>query len=214
MTWSAEEARAAVDLARRAVAAHLGPNAPADPAAPFRGAPLPPVFDERLGVFVTLKRASDHALRGCIGYPRPHEPLRSAIPRVAVASAVEDPRFPPVAAPELSRLLVEISVLTAPVLVPGRTASERRASIVVGRDGLIIEGRGGSGLLLPQVPVEQGWSVDEFLAGICEKAGLFPDAWIDLTTRLYRFEAVVFGETAPAGAVAFVPLSPTSGPAP
>lgn len=210
MGWPASEASAAVGLARRAIDSHLTDRAPADPSAPFRTEPLPAVFEERRGVFVTLKRAESRALRGCIGYPLPQEPLRVAIPRVAVAAAVEDPRFPPVTRGELGRLVIELSVLTLPTLIAARAPQDRLAEVIVGRDGLIVEGRGGSGLLLPQVPVEEAWDSREFLAGTCEKAGLPLDAWLDVRTRIYRFQAEVFGESAPGGPVAVVPLTPVS----
>ena len=48
------------------------------------------------------------------------------------------------------------------------------------------------GVLLPQVPTEQGWDKARYLEGISEKAGLPPDAWKD--AKLMRFQAIVFGE--------------------
>ncbi|HEC34941.1 MAG TPA: AMMECR1 domain-containing protein, partial [Anaerolineae bacterium] len=49
------------------------------------------------------------------------------------------------------------------------------------------------GLLLPQVPVEQGWDREEFLENLCLKAGLLPDCWRE-EAALYAFTAVVFSE--------------------
>jgi uncharacterized protein len=205
--FGSAERETAVRLARAALEAHLGPAPPSDPAAPFERAPLSPVFEERRGVFVTLTRAGTGALRGCIGHPLPVEPLRRAIPHLAVAAGVEDPRFPPVRRPELGGLAVEISVLTVPTPIVARDGPGRRAEVVVGRDGLIVEARGTSGLLLPQVAPEQGWDSAGLLSGVCEKAGLPADAWLDLRTRLYRFEAEVFGELHPGGPVRPVPLT-------
>jgi len=51
-----------------------------------------------------------------------------------------------------------------------------------------------SGLLLPQVPVEEGWDREEFLRGVCRKAGLPEDAWKDKDAKLFAFTANVFGE--------------------
>ena len=66
--------------------------------------------------------------------------------------------------------------------------------VEVGRDGLMmIRGR-RSGLLLPQVPVEQGWDRNEFLINTCLKAGLPADAWKDADTEILHFSAQVFGE--------------------
>ena len=52
--------------------------------------PLPPVFGEKRGVFVTIKRHG--LLRGCIGLPYPIKPLGEAI-RAAASAALEDPGF-------------------------------------------------------------------------------------------------------------------------
>ena len=64
----------------------------------------------------------------------------------------------------------------------------------VGRDGLIIENGYHRGLLLPQVPVEQNWNLNEFLEGLCYKAGLNNDAWKYEDTKIYSFQAQIFEE--------------------
>lgn len=191
--------RAALELPRRAIERALGPAPDADPADPFRRAVLPPVFDEPRGVFVTLKRVPSDALRGCIGYPLPVLPLRAGLPRAAVAAATEDPRFVPVRASELPRLAIEVSVLTVPVPVRAARASDLVAAVKVGRDGLLVERDGASGLLLPQVAVEEGWSAEELLDGTCAKAGLPAGAWRDPRVTVRRFEAEVVREPSPGG---------------
>jgi uncharacterized protein len=195
---SLDDGRAAVRWARASLATSLHlPGPPARLAEP----PDAPVFREPRGVFVTLKRHPSGELRGCIGYPLPYLPLGEAIAHSAVAAATEDPRFPPVPARELERLTIEVSVLTVPVPLSANTAEAMVAEVKVGRDGLIVEARGTSGLLLPQVGLEQGWSSEELLDGTCEKAGLPAGAWRDPKVRVRRFEAEVFAETAPGGAV-------------
>jgi hypothetical protein len=203
------EGMLAVRLARGAIAHALG-GGPGEGILPA----LPPVFAEPRGAFVTLRRHPSGALRGCIGYPLPVLPLEEAIVRAAVAAAVEDPRFRPIRAAELSAIAVEVSVLSVPVPLPSGSPEAARAAIRVGRDGLILDARGTSGLLLPQVAVEQGWSVDEFLDGVSEKAGLPPGAWRLPSARLRRFEAQVFAEVAPGGEVRPEPTEVTPGGAP
>jgi uncharacterized protein len=194
---SVEDRTEALRIARRAVERAVGPRGDEDPAEPFTTAPTSREFDERRGVFVTLKRYPDEELRGCIGYPLPVLPLREALPRAAAAAATQDPRFPPVRTGDLPRLLIEVSVLTEPVLLPSGRKDELLAAIEVGRDGLIVEGFGTSGLLLPQVAPEQGWNAEEFLDGTCEKAGLAPGAWRRPGVKVRRFSAEVFHERAP-----------------
>jgi len=94
---------------------------------------------------------------------------------------------------------VEVTVLTPPELITATTPEEIKGSIVIGRDGLIIEKGYYRGLLLPQVPVEWGWDVDEYLVNLCYKAGLPPDAWKQ--ARIYRFQGEIFSETEPYGEV-------------
>ena len=125
-----------------------------------------PVFAEKRGVFVTLHR--DGELRGCIGYPLPLKPLGEAVAEMAIAAATEDPRFPAVTADELGELDIEISVLTVPQKVAGPD------QVQVGRDGIIISKGFQRGLLLPQVPVEQGWDLEQYISYGCRKAGLAP----------------------------------------
>ncbi|MGP8078329.1 MAG: TIGR00296 family protein [Thermoplasmata archaeon] len=202
------EGIAAVRLARRSLVAALG-GGPA-------GAPpeaLPPVFDEPRGAFVTLRRHPGGALRGCIGYPLPRFPLGTAISRAARAAAVDDPRFPPMRPAEAGSVTVEVSVLTVPELLVFATPAAALAAVRVGRDGLIVEGLGTSGLLLPQVAPEQGWNAQELLDGTCEKAGLPAGSWRSASVRVFRFEAEVFGERTPAGEVvrSNEPVSPADG---
>jgi len=207
-----EAARAAVRIARQAITEHLGPAPPTDPASPFRGEPLPRLFDERRGVFVTLLRHPAGSLRGCIGFPLPVHPLRVGVPRAAVSAAVDDPRFPPLNSVDLEGTRIDVSVLTPPVPVP-ENGPARRLAIVVGRDGLVVDRDGASGILLPQVAVEQGWNSEEFLDAVCEKAGLPSGAWLAAGTDLYRFSAEIARETVPGGAVESDPTSPAVGSA-
>lgn len=138
------------------------------------------------GAFVTLKK-NGH-LRGCIGTMRPIRPLAETVSIMARSAALEDPRFMAVTSGELDELEYEISVLT-----PLQILEDWR-DVRVGTDGLVISGPGGrSGVLLPQVPVEQGWDRDEFLEGVCLKAGLSSNAYLGAVT-LYRFQAQVFGD--------------------
>jgi uncharacterized protein len=159
----------------------------------FRGGPAPRLASDRAetfgqprGLFVTLK--SEGELRGCIGTLSPEGDLTRVIAEYALRAAFEDPRFPPLDEQELPACRIEISVLTAPE--PIGDAPE----IAVGRDGLIVEGRGRRGLLLPQVATEWGFDAAQFLHETCRKAGLPPDAWREPDVRVWRFQAEVFAE--------------------
>jgi uncharacterized protein (TIGR00296 family) len=121
--------------------------------------------------------------------------------RAAIASATEDPRFPPVSLEEMSSIIVEVSALTPPEEIKFTDPKELPNMIRIGEDGLIIEAGVYSGLLLPQVPVEYGWSPEEYLMHLCIKAGLAPTYWLTGRMRLHRFSAQVFEEESPRGKV-------------
>ena len=159
--------------------------------------------DYKAGVFVTLNyltRSKEEHLRGCIGFPLPEKKLHQSVIEAAIAAAIDDPRFPPVDKQELDSIVFEVSVLTPPEEVRCKPADYKK-EIVIGRDGLVLRWRYGSGLLLPQVPVELKWNIDDYLANICYKAGAPPDAWLDPASKLYSFQAIVFKEAEPKGRV-------------
>ena len=145
-------------------------------------------IDRSGGAFVTLRVAE--TLRGCIGHVEADRPLVDIVRRVAAAAASEDPRFPPLRPPELSDVVIEISVLGPLETCRGPTHIE------VGRHGLVVDDGEHRGLLLPQVAVEWGWDGHTFLSQTCVKAGLKPDAWQG-GLQIFTFEAEVFSESPP-----------------
>lgn len=173
-------------------------------------------YNEKAGVFVTLNtiKKNSEELRGCIGFPMPDRILYDAVINAAIASATSDPRFEPVSKEELDNITLEISVLTQPELITVKDPRQYKEKIKVGRDGLIVHWRYGSGLLLPQVPVEYGWDEERFLCETCVKAGAMPDCWFFEDTKVYRFEAIVFKEIEPRGRVVKVPLDVRKDPNP
>jgi len=156
-------------------------------------------FSFNSGVFVTLNNPD--GLRGCIGFPMPEKKLSHAIIEGAIAAATEDPRFPSVKTNELNDIVFEVTVLTPPVVVNVSDPMEYLEKIKVGRDGLIIRHSFSSGLLLPQVPVEYGWNVEEFLQHTCEKAGLARDTGKNESVKIEKFEGIIFKEETPNGTI-------------
>ncbi len=183
-----DEGKAAVRLARDALISYIEKKAIVEP----KG--LPPVFNEKRGVFVTIHEEGE--LRGCIGYPQPILPLGRAIVDSAINACSRDPRFPCVRPSELKRVEVEVTILTKPEAydIP---KSQLPDVVRIGKDGLIVAKGIYSGLLLPQVAPEWGFGPIEFLSQTCLKAGLPPDAWIDDDTEVQHFEAQIFAEVAP-----------------
>ncbi len=174
-----ERRRAFLRLARQALRDYLETGKVLEPPDPSS---LP---DTMGGLFVTVRQQGE--LRGCIGVLGTGEPPERDVVRCSISAATQDPRFPAVTLADLPELKLEISILST--LLPVATPEEIR----VGRDGLQIEKEGRRGLLLPQVPVEQGWDRMQFLQEVCKKAGLPRDAW-RAGAILHRFTAQVFQE--------------------
>ena len=123
------------------------------------------LFDERRGIFVTLKIGKQ--LRGCIGQILGYQPLRESLPEMTCAAAFGDPRFPPVTLEELKSVKLHISLLTVPK--PVRSFNDIR----LGTDGIIVTYGRKKGVYLPEVATETGWSQKEFFTSCAlEKAGL------------------------------------------
>ncbi|MDR3138219.1 MAG: AmmeMemoRadiSam system protein A [Treponema sp.] len=144
------------------------------------------VLDKPRGAFVTIHAGGD--LRGCIGRMGASDALEKTVRAMAIEAAFGDPRFPPLSREEFSRCRLEISVLS-----PLKPCDDPR-SVRLGVHGLYLIHRGRSGVLLPQVAVEQGWDLDAYLDYICLKAGLPPGSYQEPGARLYTFTAIVFGE--------------------
>jgi hypothetical protein len=151
--------------------------------------PKPAIISETLqtkcGAFVTLLERG--RLRGCIGMIAADKPLVETVRKMALSAARHDHRFMPVTEEELDDIEIEISVLSPLKLI--HDVSE----IKLGIHGVFIRQGSYTGVFLPQVATETGWSLDEFL-GHCarDKAGIGWEGWKD--ADIYTFTATVFQE--------------------
>lgn len=188
-----EDGKELVKIARKAVTEYLKNNSK------ISDSEFNSKFNFESGVFVTINKKD--SLRGCIGYSTPIKKLSDGLIDAAVSAATQDPRFTPVSIDELDKIVFEVTVLTPPVVIKVDDPLEYLSIIKVGRDGLIVENSYSSGLLLPQVPAECGWNVEEFLQHTCEKAGINKDSWKESSTKISRFEGVIFKEESPNGKI-------------
>lgn len=176
-----------LQIARRTLEAVLGSRS--------RPVYVPPRSLERLfrpcGAFVTL-RSHTGRLRGCIGRLAADQPLYLVVQQMAVAAALEDPRFiaDRLTIAELPYTTIEISVLS-----PLERVTDPLTEIVPGVHGVYVKYGDRTGCFLPKVATEMGWSTREFLENCCaRKAGLPPDAWMDPAVEVYRFTATTIEE--------------------
>lgn len=189
-----------IELADRAIRAGLArplllPGADAQP--PDQPSDQPPDvsawLDEPGAAFVTLHvpgPGGRPALRGCIGSLEAYRSLRQDVEANARAAAFRDPRFPPLAAPELLDLQIEVSVLSAPQPVLFASRADLVTRLRPGIDGVILEYGGRRGTYLPQV-WEQLPDPSDFLASLVRKAGLPQGFWSD-DVKIWRYGVTAY----------------------
>ena len=149
-------------------------------------------FQAHCGTFVTLKIQGQ--LRGCIGNLTSTETVLDGVKRNALNAAFQDPRFPSLSAADLDRTEIEVSILTEPLPLEYRDSRDLVQNLRVNVDGVIIRKGQTSATFLPQV-WEQLPLPEEFLAHLCIKAGLPPDAWKRSELEVLTYQVQCFEET-------------------
>jgi AmmeMemoRadiSam system protein A len=150
-------------------------------AVPVRGGSA--ALQARRGCFVSLHQG--YELLGCLGNSLGRKPLAEEAADLALAAALEDPRFRPAAAVP-GPIDVEVSVLTPFRRIRGLEQFR------LGVHGAYLNLGGHAGLLLPQVALNHEWTSESFWQALSRKAMLGPRAWRDRKARLSVFEAQVF----------------------
>jgi AmmeMemoRadiSam system protein A len=186
MTLTAQERQILLELARQTIARVARGEAP-PPVALSR---LPEALVRPGASFVTL--TVDDELRGCIGTLEAHRPLAQDVQENAIGAAFRDPRFPPVSADEVDDLHIEVSVLTTPQPLAYSDGNDLLSKLRPLIDGVVIEQGWHRATFLPQV-WEKLPDPREFMAHLCLKAGLPPDAYRRgglevLTYQVEKFE--------------------------
>ena len=184
-----EEKAALLKLARSSVEAYVRTGKV--PATPDELAKRWPLLAEPRACFVTLRKHGE--LRGCIGSLEPRRPLLEDVRMNAVSAAVNDPRFVPVSAEELTDIDFEISVLDRPRPLEGVPVAQLPDWLGKHKPGLIIEYKGRRSTFLPSV-WEDVPDPNEFLEHLCRKQGSPGDCWRDPTTRLSVYGSLKFAE--------------------
>jgi hypothetical protein len=184
--YEAKERKLLLDLARGTVT-----RAAANPAAPGPGVnpgDLSPKLSAAKACFVTL--TENGVLRGCIGNLEPQESLYQAVADNARNAATRDPRFQPVRPEEVSKIKIEISVLTEPQPLSFSSPEDLLNKLQPGEDGVVLRLGPNGATFLPQV-WEQLPDKVEFLNHLAEKAGCAPNDWRgrNVSVSIYHVEA-------------------------
>ncbi|SEW13460.1 TIGR00296 family protein [Halobacterium jilantaiense] len=189
---SFEDGARTVELARESVEAFVQ-NGQREQPGSMRDA-----FYNRTSAFVRLESTRGRGrLRGCAGA---HESVRElgngnrqlghAIVEAAIEAASEASCGSEVEPAELEN--IQVSVCTVSNLV---LTDDPVEDIELGTHGVAIDGDGQHGWMYPTLPVENDWSVFEYLDRTCRKAGLPDGAWEDDDVMVTLFEGQVFRET-------------------
>jgi AmmeMemoRadiSam system protein A len=134
-------------------------------------------LSSRAGVFVSLKKGG--RLRGCIGTISPvRRSMAEEIIENAISAGTQDPRFEPVTAKELSRLVYSVDVLGKPESI------ETIDDLDVKKYGVIVASGFKRGLLLPDL---EGVDTPEEQVSIAlRKAGI--SSYEDYSMERFRVE--------------------------
>jgi uncharacterized protein len=132
-----------------------------------------PWMKEHRATFVTIKIKGE--LRGCIGHLRAVQELHKEVIENSVAAAFFDPRFSGLRKEEVSKIHIEISVLSYPEKLFFSGKEDLLSKLSKEQGVILVSGFNGS-TFLPQV-WEELPDKKEFLTHLCMKAGLPSNFW-------------------------------------
>ena len=164
-----------------------------------RGRSISPVEVQKLSMplqqqgasFVTLTIRG--MLRGCVGTLEPYQSLADDVREHAVASGLQDYRFSPVRAEELSQIEIEISRLTLPQPLMYTTPETLVEMLRPGIDGVVLRDGMRRATFLPQV-WEKLPDPAEFLEHLCAKMGADPGLWRRKKLDVFVYQVEEFHE--------------------
>ncbi|MCL4559359.1 MAG: AmmeMemoRadiSam system protein A [Chloroflexi bacterium] len=182
-----DERKALLQLARQTIASAsaaqgLVPPLPAD---------LPPRLRQPGVTFVTLTQNGE--LRGCVGALEAYQSLAEDVCEHAAAAAFEDFRFPPLRPEEVSRIHIEISVLTPPRALEYSSPDDLLNCLRPGIDGVLIRDGFHRATFLPQV-WEKLPDPEEFMTHLCLKMGASANLWRQKHLQVFTYRVESFEE--------------------
>ena len=141
----AEHGEVLIGVAHQAIRHGLEANGPLA----VETARYPPALREQRASFVTLRAAGE--LRGCTGHLEATQSLVADVARSAHQAAFADPRFPPLAASELTGIEIHVSVLGPLEPLSVGSEDELLQALRPGEDGLVLREGKRQATFLPAV---------------------------------------------------------------
>lgn len=145
-------------------------------------------FGKKGASFVTL--TENGQLRGCVGCMQAHQPLYKNIQENAINAAFHDPRFPSLQKEELSKIHIEVSILSPLKKIEFKTPEELLKKINT-KMGIYLKKGFYSATFLPQVWKQIPDKI-EFLEHLSMKAELPKDSW--KTADIFYYTVKIFEE--------------------
>ena len=189
--YQKEQGTTLLDHARRTITEKLGQEFDPETAARLEEKLQDGCFNTKSGTFVTL--TLNGQLRGCIGNMSSTINLRDGVRQNAISAAFRDPRFSPLTTEELSRVHIEISILTEPQPLSHSGGSDLVSKLRPNIDGVIISRGLNRATFLPQV-WKQLPRPEDFLGHLCIKARLPADVWRNEVLDVQTYQVVSFEE--------------------
>ena len=176
-----------LEIAREA----LNLSVQGEPLKEIQLASLPEALREDGASFVTL--TENGQLRGCIGALEAYQPLAQDVQEHAMAAALQDHRFPQVRPEELSRIEIEVSVLTPKILLDYDNSQDLLKKLRPGVDGVVLQDGFRKATFLPQV-WDQLPQPEQFLAHLCQKMGASSELWRRKHLTVFTYQVQEFHE--------------------
>ena len=186
-----EDGARAVELAREAVESYVLHGQREQPGS------MRDAFYARTGAFVRLQSTRGRGrMRGCAGSYQGSDQLGHAIVDAAIKAASSDTGGSEVERKELDSITVSACVVSGVTLT-----ADPVSDLELGRHGVAIDSGDNHGWLYPTIPVENGWSKEQFLSRVCRKAKLSPTAWQEEDAMVTLIDGQVFRERDDGGSV-------------
>ncbi|KAK4157698.1 AMMECR1 domain-containing protein [Chaetomidium leptoderma] len=165
----------------------LRPDTPATSVSSASAAPEPLTESPLFVTWNTLSPRGHASLRGCIGTFEAQD-LDEGLSSYALISALQDTRFPPVAARELPALEVAVTLLTD--FEDAADALDWQLGTHGLRISFYYHGKRYGATYLPDVAVEQGWTKEETLVSLMRKAGWVgrKEKWAEVELGVVRYQ--------------------------
>ncbi|EDO17862.1 hypothetical protein Kpol_1043p52 [Vanderwaltozyma polyspora DSM 70294] len=165
--------------------------------------------DSKTSLFVTWKKKRSkihiddpYALRGCIG-TFAKLPIKEGLEKYSLIAALEDSRFPPIAAHELPKLKCSCNILqNFKVIYDGKAKRGDINNWELGTHGIELKFKDPhskshfSATFLPDVMTEQEWDKEDTFLNLIEKSGYWGNAkdvlnnYQDYFLEVIRYEGV------------------------